>query len=199
MKMPKLHSDLSQTCPAERRYIEDAPCQVSGASKDHEIQSDIEAIFRAQYERIVHVITRVVRDPARAEELAVEVFLKLWSDQQTHGEKTNGWLYRVALRMGLDELRRQTRKIRCERFWGFGFSVRTPEEIRTTTEEQERVRLVLSIIHRRHAELLLLRSEDLSYEEIASALGLNPGSIGTLLIRAQQAFRKEYVERYGEE
>jgi RNA polymerase sigma-70 factor (ECF subfamily) len=193
-----LSADLSQTRPGERRYIVDAPCQVSGASKDQEIPSDIETVFRAQYERIVHVITRVVRDPARAEELAVEVFLKLWSDRETHGEKTNGWLYRVALRMGLDELRRQTRKARYEQLLGFGFGVRTPEEIRATTEEQERVRLVLGVIRRRYAELLLLRSDDLSYEEIASTLDLNPGSIGTLLSRAQQAFRKEYIERYGE-
>ena len=47
------------------------------------------------------------------------------------------------------------------------------------------------------AELLLLRSDGLSYEEVASALELNPGSVGTLLGRAQRAFRKEYLKRYG--
>jgi RNA polymerase sigma-70 factor (ECF subfamily) len=39
---------------------------------------DIETIFHAQYERIARVIARVLRDPARSEELAVEVFLR-WS------------------------------------------------------------------------------------------------------------------------
>ena len=47
--------------------------------------------------------------------------------------------------------------------------------------------------------MLLLRSEDLSYEELASALDLNPASVGTLLSRAQEAFRKEYIEKYGEQ
>jgi RNA polymerase sigma-70 factor, ECF subfamily len=74
----------------------------------------------------------------------------------------------------------------------------TPEEIHTTVQEQERVRLVLSVIARRHAEILLLRSQDLSYSEVALALNLNPASVGTLLSRAQQAFRKEYIQRYGE-
>jgi hypothetical protein len=37
---------------------------------------DLETIFRAQYARIARVIAGVIRDPARAEELAVEVFLK---------------------------------------------------------------------------------------------------------------------------
>ena len=64
-------------------------------------------------------------------------------------------------------------------------------------EEQERIRLLLSAIAPRQAELLILRSQGLSYEELASTLNLNPASIGTLLSRAQQAFRKEYLGRYG--
>ena len=47
--------------------------------------------------------------------------------------------------------------------------------------------------------LLLLRADGLSYDETAAALNLNPSSVGTLLARARQAFRKEYVKRYGEQ
>jgi RNA polymerase sigma-70 factor (ECF subfamily) len=47
------------------------------------------------------------------------------------------------------------------------------------------------------AEILLLRGNGLSYQEVASTLGLNPASVGTLLSRAQRAFRKEYLKRYG--
>jgi RNA polymerase sigma-70 factor (ECF subfamily) len=177
----------------------DAPSEAVAESKDQEIHFDIETIFRAQYERIARVIARVARDPARAEELAVEVFLKLWRNQEAQGEKASGWLYRSAVRMGVDELRRQARRARYERLLGFGNGARTPEEIRATSEEQERVRLVLGVINRRHAELLLLRCDGLSYEEVASTLDLKPASIGTLLCRAQEAFRKEYVNRYGKE
>ena len=200
-----MRRDLSQISFVERSYIVDAPSERGAASaesaeiKDQAIQFDIEATFREQYERVARVIARVVRDPARAEELAVEVFLKLWTNKQAQGDRTQGWLYRVAVRMGLDELRRQTRRTRYERLLGFGGGVQTPEDIRRATEEQERVRLVLGVINRRHAELLLLRSDDFSYDEVASALDLNPASIGTLLSRAQQAFRKEYIKRYGEQ
>ena len=200
-----MRRDLSQISFVERSYIVDAPSEPGAASaesakiKDQAIQFDIEATFREQYERVARVIARVVRDPARAEELAVEVFLKLWTNKQAQGDRTQGWLYRVAVRMGLDELRRQTRRTRYERLLGFGGGVQTPEDIRRATEEQERVRLVLGVINRRHAELLLLRSDDFSYDEVASALDLNPASIGTLLSRAQQAFRKEYIKRYGEQ
>lgn len=191
--------NLSQISFGERSYVVDAPSEAGAESKDQEIQFDIETIFRAQYERVARVIAKVVRDPARAEELAVEVFLKLWRNQKAQGDKTQGWLYCAAVRMGLDELRRQTRRTRYERLFGFGDGVPTPEEILTATEEQEKVRLVLCNIDRRQAELLLLRSDDFSYEEVASALDLNPASVGTLLSRAQQAFKKEYVKQYGEQ
>jgi RNA polymerase sigma-70 factor (ECF subfamily) len=45
--------------------------------------------------------------------------------------------------------------------------------------------------------MLILRSQVFSYEELAATLNLNPASVGTLLSRAQQAFRKEYTRRYG--
>ena len=160
---------------------------------------DLEATFRAQYERVTRIILRVVGDPARAEELAVEVFLKLWRNPEAQGEKAEAWLYRSATRKGLDELRRRTRRTRYESMLGFARPGPTPEELCTATEEQEKVRLVLAVIQRRQAELLLLRNQGLSYEELASALDLNPVSIGTLLSRAQRAFRKEYIKRYGEQ
>ena len=77
----------------------------------------LDAIFRAHYERIARVIGRVIHDQARAEELAVEVFLKWWRNPQAHGEQAAGWLYRTAVREALDELRRQTRRSRFERLF----------------------------------------------------------------------------------
>jgi RNA polymerase sigma-70 factor, ECF subfamily len=158
---------------------------------------DFEGTFRAQYERIARVIVTVVRDPARAEELAVEVFLKLWHTPSAQGESAGGWLYRTAVRKGLDELRRRARLAKYERLFSFG-RVLTPEDIRVANEDAERVRSVLAAVSSRHGELLILRSQGLSYSELASSLQLNPTSIGTLLARAQQAFRKEYIRRYGQ-
>ena len=71
-------------------------------------------------------------------------------------------IYRTAVRTGLNELRRETRRSRYESLFGFftgGQSRKspTPEEIHAAKEEREKVRLVLSIIQPRQAELLLLR------------------------------------------
>lgn len=169
----------------------------------NETRVDLETIFHAQYKRMCRVIARVLRDPARAEELAVDVFLKWSRHPKAHGDKAEGWLYRTAVREALDELRRQTQRSRYERLFSFIPSGKargspTPEDVRAAKENQETVRLVLGALDRRQAQLLLLRSEGFSYEELASTLDLNPASVGTLLSRAQQAFRKEYINRYGE-
>lgn len=160
---------------------------------------DFEATFRERYGRVAQVIQGVVRDHARAEELAVEVFLKLWRTHGAQGENVGGWLYRTAVRTALDELRRRARRERYERMLRWFQAVPTPEELRAVNEEQDRVRKVLAAIETRQAEMLLLRGQGFSYEETARVLDLNPASVGTLLNRAQEAFRKEYVKRHGKQ
>jgi RNA polymerase sigma-70 factor, ECF subfamily len=190
---------LSQTA-FERRYpVVNAPAELTADIRTDETDFDLESLFRAHYGRIAGVIVRVVRDSGRAEELAVEVFLRLSRNKAAQSDNPAAWLYRIAVRIGLDELRRQTRRLHYERLLGVlrRTSVPTPEQIHAASEERERVRRVLATIPRRQSELLLLRNQNLSYEELASALDMNPASIGTLLTRAQQKFRKEYIKRYG--
>jgi RNA polymerase sigma-70 factor (ECF subfamily) len=158
---------------------------------------DIESLFRARFDRVARVIARVVRDPARAEELAVEAFVRLWRTPRAHTPQAESWLYRTAVRLGLDELRRQKRRDRYENLLAIVRRVPTPEQIHAVAEEQDRVRAVVASLPTRQAELLVLRSHDLSYSELASALDIHPASLGTLLARAQNSFRKEYVRRYG--
>jgi RNA polymerase sigma-70 factor (ECF subfamily) len=158
---------------------------------------DFETTFHFHYDRVARIIARVVGEPARAEELAVEVFWKLWRSPNAQGDEVGGWLYRTAVRMGLYELRRRRRRDRLEPFLRFTREPLNPEQIRATNEEQEHVRGVLSRMNARQAELLILRGNGMSYEEVATILQMNPASVGTLISRAQGVFRKEYVKRYG--
>ena len=158
---------------------------------------DFESCFHAHYERIARVIARLIGDPARAEELAVEALWKLWQNPRAHGEGAGGWLYRTAIRIGLNELRGAGRRTRHESLSESAAAFPSPEEARATAEEQEQVRQVLAGLDPKQAGLLMLRNSGLSYQEVAEAIEINPASIGTLLSRAQEAFRKEYIKRYG--
>jgi RNA polymerase sigma-70 factor (ECF subfamily) len=159
--------------------------------------ADLETIFAQQYRPITRAIASVLQDPGRAEELAVEVFLK-WSMKGMQASGAKAWLYRTASRMALDELRRQGRRQRYESSISDSTALPNAEAMFSARESQQRVRMVLAAISRPKAQLLLLRSQGLDYAELASTLGLNAASVGKLLSRAEQAFRKEYVKRYGE-
>ena len=95
-------------------------------------------------------------------------------------------------------LRRQSRRRRYEKLLLLFGTAKSPEHLLSEEQEQQQVRQVLSALKVRDSSLLVLQSEGLSYLEMAEILHLNETSIGTLLRRAQQAFRKEYVRRYGE-
>jgi RNA polymerase sigma-70 factor, ECF subfamily len=159
---------------------------------------DFEAVFLANYGRTVRAVGRVIHDSARAEDLAVEAFWRLWKTPRAQGTSAEAWLHRTAVRLALDELRRRARRTRYESVLARLGSPRTPDDLFSASQEQGRVRAVLAAMSRRDAELLLLRSGDYSYDELANALVINVASVGTLLSRAKQAFRKEYVKRYGE-
>lgn len=158
---------------------------------------DFDAVFQAHYPRLARIIARLTGDPARAEELAVEALWKLWQSPSAHGENAGGWLYRTAVRLGLNELRGKSRRTRHESLADLCATFPDPEEARAAAEERRQVREVLASLDARQAGLLLLRSSGLSYQELAAALELNPSSVGVFLSRAQQAFRKEYIKRYG--
>ena len=155
-------------------------------------------VFVQHYAHIARVIGRVIHDQARAEELAVEVILRWWRKSGAADTQTEAWLYRTAVREALDEWRRRARQLRFESLFTIFREVPpTPEHLYSEDVRRLRVRTVLAALNRRNSELLLLRSEGLSYRELAAALNINPGYIGSLLARAQADFRKEYTKRYG--
>lgn len=158
---------------------------------------DLEGIFRLHYPRIARLIARILRDPGRAEELAVEVFLRWRGDWDADALAVQGWLSRTAVRLALDELRRQRRHGRFAWLTARLFAPRDPDELARSGLERTLVMDVLAKLKPRDSELLLLRAEGLSYEELGTALGLHTPSIGKFVSRAQDAFRKEYLKRNG--
>jgi RNA polymerase sigma-70 factor (ECF subfamily) len=158
----------------------------------------LDTLFRTHYARIARVVGRIVHDQARAEEIAADVFVRWQRHPAAHGDGAEGWLYRTAVRQALDAWRRDQRWARVERLLAHvGVSPRTPHDLHAGAEERRQVRAVLASLGRRDATLLLLWAEDLSYAELGAAVGVQPTSVGSLLRRAQDAFRKAYEARYG--
>ena len=159
----------------------------------------LDELFRAHYPRLARVVGRIVHDQARAEEIAADVFLRWQRYPGAQGDGAEGWLYRAAVRQALDAWRRDRRWAHVERVLAHvGIAPRTPADLHAGAEERRQVRTVLASLRRRDATLLLLWAEDVSYAAIAAAVGVQATSVGSLLRRAQDAFRKAYETRYGQ-
>lgn len=151
-----------------------------------------EALFIRHYPRVCGVLRRLVGRPDEAEELASEAFVRLWRHQDQVEGNPEGWLYKVAVNLGYNALRAGRRRESYEAQAG----TQALEDERSDdppaaferSEQIERVRETLRRMPPRQAQILALRHAGLSYKELASALGVAVGSVGTLLARAEAEF-----------
>lgn len=78
---------------------------------------------------------------------------------------------------------------------GHGDAPARPDERLEADLDRHRVRTALDRLPERDRKMLLLQAEGYRYRDIATVLGLNERSVGTLLARARERFRAAYGER----
>ena len=170
--------------------------------------ASFEALFLRHYDRVCGILYRLLGNHADAEDAAQQVFLQLYRSPhrvRLRGEATNvaGWLYRVAVNLGYNALRSRRRRQswleRVGRLWSNEDPGPNSGEAVDAANRQDRVRRILVEMKPRDARLLLLRHSGLSYKELAAALNVSAGSVGSLLTRAERAFADKYRMAYPEE
>jgi RNA polymerase sigma-70 factor (ECF subfamily) len=155
------------------------------------VRADLEQVFRTTYPRVVAVAARVLGSRDEAEDVAQEVFLTFGRSSVPAGEAL-GWLSVAAAHTALNHLRSGRRRASREESVGDDGAV-CPDvaDAVVTLDERRRVRAALARLPRRQAVALVLRHSGLSYAEVATALDLSAGSVGTTVRRAESALRKE--------
>lgn len=156
------------------------------------VRADLDEVFRRDYRRVVGVAARVLGSRDQAEDVAQEVFLSFGRSSVPAGE-ARGWLSVAAAHTALNLLRSGRRRAsRQETVAAAGDAVVSDvAEAVVTNEERRRVRAALARLPRKQAVALVLRHSGLSYAEVAAALDLSPGSVGTTVRRAESALREE--------
>ncbi len=153
-----------------------------------------EVLFVRHYSLVYGVLYRLMSDRQAAEDVAQETFLAL--HQQPPRVELNGglaaWLCRVALHRGYNALRGERRARQQILQARDPSTTPDPEAELMRAEERAGVRAALGDLPERQGKLLLLRHAGFSYAEIAAVLEVAPGSIGTLLVRAERAFLEAY-------
>jgi RNA polymerase sigma factor (sigma-70 family) len=154
------------------------------------VRADLEQVFRTTYPRVVAVAARVLGSRDEAEDVAQEVFLTFGRSSVPAGEAL-GWLSVAAAHTALNHLRSGRRRAARETAGGETAVYPDVADAVVTLDERRRVRAALALLPRKQAVALVLRHSGLSYAEVAAALELSTGSVGTTVRRAESALRKE--------
>jgi RNA polymerase sigma-70 factor, ECF subfamily len=170
------------------------PMKLSKSRSDESFES----IFHEYWNAIHRLLTRMVIDPAEAEDLALETFYRLYKYRPSEYEPLNvrGWLYKVATNLALQSIRSFKRREYYEVHAGKDALIEAqaeqPQEVLAEKEDRHYVRMALGMMNSRQAELLIMRYSGMAYKDIAAALNLSPTSIGPLLLRAEREFEQCY-------
>ena len=156
------------------------------------VRADLDEIFRRDYPRVVGVAARVLGSRDQAEDVAQEVFLSFGRSSVPAAE-ARGWLSVAAAHTALNLLRSGRRRASREETAAAADDavVSDVAEAVVTLEERSRVRAALARLPRKQAVALVLRHSGMGYADVAAALDLSPGSVGTTVRRAESALRKE--------
>ncbi len=153
--------------------------------------------------KIIQLITRYIKDPSEALDVAQEVFIKAYRALPNfRGESAfYTWLYRIAINTAKNHIAARARRpsdseIELDTAEQFETAIRlkdqeTPEGILLSEEIAEAVRQAIEDLPEELRTAIILREfEGLSYEEIAEAMNCPVGTVRSRIFRAREAIDK---------
>jgi RNA polymerase sigma-70 factor (ECF subfamily) len=171
-----------------------------------------ESAFREivqRYQRPIYgLIVRMVRDPARAEELAQDTFVKAFRALHTYDvqRKFSAWLLTIAHHVAIDELRKgslateplEVETDQGERTREFADpAAATPAQLAERAELATVLQTAIGRLRPEYREVVSLRYErELDYDEIVEITGLPMGTVKSSLHRARKELA-EHLENLG--
>lgn len=161
------------------------------------------------YKRPIHTfIYRLLGSQEDADDLTQEVFIRTfvsWNELYDH-QNLSPWLYRIATNLCVDLLRRRKRiswwPLTRRRMANRQYESSTEEEASylptdsggiPAVFEREQIRLVLHNMPEDYAiALVLSAAQGLSYQDIATIVGISPNAAATRISRAKRMFAEQY-------
>lgn len=170
-------------------------------------EASFELLLRKYRTPLVNFLYRMVRDTTVAEDLAQEVFLRVYRAREDYAPsaKFTTWMFRIATNLALNSVRdnrHRRMEISMDQSADSGEEDARPLEVpdRTPTVEQElvarsRAEMILRAIHalpeKQRVAVLLHKYQELDYDEIARVLECSESALKSLLFRAYETLRVE--------
>ena len=153
---------------------------------------DFDRLFDRLYPVLFRYLHRMTGDADVAEDAAQEAFVRL-AEHSLPEDEARPWLFTVATNLVRDRARKASRHRRLEPHVPTPNAPMGPEASAERRERIAMVREALDALPERDQTMLLMREEGFKYAEIAEAVDVAPGSVGTLLARAARRFETSYT------
>ncbi|MEO8370027.1 MAG: sigma-70 family RNA polymerase sigma factor [Candidatus Solibacter sp.] len=150
---------------------------------------------------VIHFLFRMVQNQAVAEELAQEVFLRVYRSRATYEPtaKFTTWLFRIATHLALNALRDGKNERLQERLDDDtgDMPVRQVSDHKPSVEQslvyqakmEEIRRAIAGLPEKQRAAVLMHKYEEMEYSQIAKVLGCSESAVKSLLFRAYETLR----------
>lgn len=187
--------------PADAALLNDAWLVERSRHGDHAAF----AVLVQRYERkLIRVLARLVHDPELARDLAQETFWRVYNrlERFDTARRFGPWLFRVAVNLGLDWLRRHradsspsTSIDRPHRDGQLPFELADPDP-RIQTELAQEVHYILAQLPVSYRTILVLKDlEGFSSSEVAAIIGRREATVRWRLANAREKFRELWDRR----
>ncbi len=177
----------------QQRRLVPAGLTVSAGWDRDEAYRFVEDLFARHQNEIYAYLLRMLRDPELAADLTQDAFVKAYRayDALQKPENARAWLYQIAHRVALDDLRRR-RIVRFVPLVGETRSAAPSAEhlVMDARLSGDLQRALEQIPDRQRSALLLAELHDLTGVELAAALGVSHVAARALLTRARESLRR---------
>ena len=157
----------------------------------------IEELFALHHSEIYAYVYRMVRDADIAADFTQDTFIKAYRAQDSLEDraKARAWLYQIAHRVVLDEMRRR-RIVRFMPWTGESYGAAPSAEhlAMETRFSGPLARALARIPERQRAALILAEVNDLTGLELAETLGVSHVAARALLTRARESLRQALAD-----
>ncbi len=159
----------------------------------------LRSIVERYQDRIFALIFGIVRDRHEVEDVAQEVFLKVFRRIHAFDGRSRfyTWLYRVAANSAKDHVKKRSRRpsVALDDNAGIPSMLRSPAENAERSELRLAVRAAINTLPGRYREVLTLREiEGLTYNEIAAILRVSMGTVESRLHRARARLKQVLID-----
>jgi RNA polymerase sigma-70 factor, ECF subfamily len=149
---------------------------------------EFEWLFLTQYRSIVWSANVIVRDYAKAEEIAQDAFVRLlenWKKVAKY-DRPGAWVRRVAIRLAARAAKRESRSAQTTLDW--------PETRNPETVDLDLMAAIRQLPPRQRAVIALFYMEDLPVSEVAATLGCSSATVSVHLHRARNRLAELLAE-----